>query len=299
MAAKMEGARGVKVDVIVVPFDSGLRDTRMGRGPDHLLRLGLVDLLQSLGAEVRVKHVAPPADVFPAEIRVAFELQRAVAEMVTNTRRLGGFPLVLSGNCNTAVGTVAGIHTATGSIPLVCWFDAHGDFNTPETTVAGFFDGMAVSILTGRCWRELTAQVPGFRAVPEDGVIMVGTRDLDRLERELLDSSAIRVEKLSSATGSTVASALAASAAREVYVHIDLDVIDSAEGRANGYAGPGGLSRSALLAALSSIQEAAEVGGAALTAYDPEYDVTGSVAQIALDSAAQLIGSAGYGAEPR
>jgi hypothetical protein len=68
----------MKVEVIAVPYDSGRHSARMGRGPDHLLELGVVNVLQSAGAEVRVHHVAPAPDVFPAEIPMAFDLQRAL-----------------------------------------------------------------------------------------------------------------------------------------------------------------------------------------------------------------------------
>jgi len=62
----------------------------------------------------------------------------------------------------------------------VLWFDAHGDFNTPESTLGGFLDGMALAIATGRCWTGLAATVPGFTPVAEENVVLVGARDLDR-----------------------------------------------------------------------------------------------------------------------
>ena len=67
---------------------------------------------------------------------------------------------MLAGNCNTALGSVAGLDhlDRTG----VVWFDAHGDFNTPETTVTGSFDGMALAMLTGRCWTGLYIACPAF-----------------------------------------------------------------------------------------------------------------------------------------
>ena len=56
----------MKVDLIVVPFDSGLRDARMGRGPGHLLDLGLVEALEKSGADVTVHTVEPNTDSFCA-----------------------------------------------------------------------------------------------------------------------------------------------------------------------------------------------------------------------------------------
>ena len=68
------------------------------------------------------------------------------------------FPLVLAGNCNAAVGVVAGL----GPGAAVLWCDAHADFNTPETTTGGFLDGMGLATVTGRCWTSMAARVPGF-----------------------------------------------------------------------------------------------------------------------------------------
>ena len=72
------------------------------------------------------------------------------------------------------------------------WFDAHADFNTPETSPSGFLDGMAVAILTGRCWRSLAAQITGFEVVPESRVALVGIRDLDPPEADALAASRVR-----------------------------------------------------------------------------------------------------------
>jgi arginase len=85
--------------------------------------------------------VVPEADP-PAEVAVAFELDRLVSEQVCEAVAEGEFPLVLSGNCNTSIGTLAGV----GPEGLgVVWFDAHADFNTPETTTTGFMDGMGLA----------------------------------------------------------------------------------------------------------------------------------------------------------
>jgi arginase len=278
----------VNVDVIAVPYDSGLRATRMGRGPDHLLALGIAEQLQALGNEVHVRHVEPPADVFPSEIRMALELQCAVALAVTEAAQRGVFPLVLSGNCNIAVGIVAAIRAVRGRSPAVCWFDAHADFNTPESTIGGFLDGMAVSMLTGHCWRELTAQVPGFEPVPEAQVLLLGARDIDPLERELLERSSIRIAARPAHPGADVDAIIAAAGAPDLYLHLDLDALDVSEGRANGYAVTGGLSRSDLFAAIDAIGSRGAIRAAAITAYDPECDRGGGIGRIAIEAASRI-----------
>jgi arginase len=166
--------------IIAVPYDSGHPGLRMGAGPEHLLRNGLGEELRSKHLRLSVTTVRHEGDP-PAEVATAFELDGLVSSQVRRALADGRFPLVLSGNCNTAVGTLAG----AGPEGLgVVWFDAHGEFNTPETTTTGFIDGMGLAIAVGHCWKAMARGVPGFSAVPEENVVMAGVREVDPAEQE-------------------------------------------------------------------------------------------------------------------
>jgi arginase len=262
------------VELVVVPFDTALLETRMGAGPKHLVTGGLRERLNERGHAVRVHEIAPDDGALRAEIATAFDLQRRVASAVATACARDALPITLAGNCNTAVGTIAGLGAErTG----VLWFDAHGDFNTPETTVGGFLDGMAIAIVTGRCWTRLSARVPGFAPVAEDRVILGGGRDLDDEESVALASSGV-VHLLPGET-SRLASAIDALAARvtQLYVHVDLDVLDASEGQANAFAGGPGLMLAELLGAIELAAGRIPIAGAAVTAYDPSFDHSGSI----------------------
>ncbi len=280
----------MRVALILIPYDSGRRGERLGAGPLRLLDAGLERRLSAAGHHVWVHIAEPPADLWRAEIGTAFALARAVAELVRQAAADGSFPVVLSGNCGPAAhGAVAGL----GGAPAVVWFDAHGDFNTPETTVGGFLDGMSLATLSGRCWSGLAAGVPGFRPVPEAAVALVGARDLDPLETESLAASGIRRV----AAGSVRAELPAALAAlRRVrtgaYLHLDLDVLDPSEGRANPYAAPGGLIHEDLEWAIATTGGALPLQAAALTAYDPAGDTDGRVCEAALSLTLALVAAA-------
>lgn len=271
------------VDLIVVPFDSGRRNVRMGRGPGHLLDAGIVEALERAGAIVTVNVVEPAAQTFGSEISTSFELQRLVAGRVADALQRGAFPLVLSGNCNTAVGTVGGLTAFSGEPPAVCWLDAHGDFNTPDTTTTGFLDGMAVAMIAGRCWRGLTSAVPGFVPVPESRILMIGARDLDDLEARNLDRSQVR----RSAPRNAVEH-LETIDPKQIYLHVDLDVFDTSEGNANGFAVEGGLTRADFLELVRSLRRKSPIGAAAITAYDPSCDPENRIAQLAIEIAVAI-----------
>src|SRR6266705_3835940 len=172
------------IQLLAVPYDSGNRGRRMGAGPEALLDSGLQQTLRAKGHRVQVKIAELPADAWHAEIQTSFELMRMLAAAVREARDWNRLPIVLAGNCNTAVGTLAGLGAdSTG----VAWFDAHGDFNTPETTRSGFLAGTAVAIITGRCWTQLADTVPGFKPIADERVCLIGTRVRDCLECALLD----------------------------------------------------------------------------------------------------------------
>src|SRR5205823_8700182 len=105
---------------------------RMGRGRARLLAT-IEPVLARAGHELRTFEIAVSSD-FPAEIAAAFDLSASVAAHVRDLRRDGWFPLVLSGNCNMAVGAVSGCGCRRTD---VVWFDAHGEATTPETTTSG------------------------------------------------------------------------------------------------------------------------------------------------------------------
>ena len=282
---------GSEVRVILAPYDAGYRGIRMGRGPEHLLENGLEERLRSGGHGVKTVMVQPDK-VPPFEVAAAFELDRLVSNEVRAATAAGEFPLVLSGNCNTAVGTIAGV--GTEGLGIV-WFDAHADFETPETTTTGFTDGMGLAITSGYCWSAMAANVPCFRPVPEANIALVGTRDLSRAERKRLEGSEVAVVEsglmkqkgLSEASGAAI-EALQARVER-VYVHLDLDVLDPDEaGPANEFAVPDGLALEELEEAIRMIHERFDVAAAGIASYDPAFDAEGTVLRAALAGAKKL-----------
>jgi arginase len=122
--------------------------------------------------------------------------------------------------------------------------------------------------------------------VPPERVVLVGARDFEPTEEERLARSSITRAD----TGSLSAALDALAEHTEaVYVHIDLDVLDPSEGRANGWAVGGGLSADELDAALRAITSRFEIAAAAFTAYDPACDEEGRIPRIAARVAPRLL----------
>ena len=270
--------------IIQVPYDSGYKNYRMGRGPGHILRHLKAEKNFPVD-EVEVQ------DRFALEVGTSFAVARQLAEKVCKVADRGDFPLVLAGGCISCVGTLAGLGAPP---PAIIWLDAHGDFNTPETTISGFLDGMALATAVGRCWGKLTGTVPGFRPVPESQTVLVGAREFDVTERALLDSSAVHLidpqcirnhgwraeleplcEKIQTHTA-------------RAYLHIDLDVLDSDTACVNQFAAAGGLALTELLGIVSLVRERFALAATAITAYDPEYDEGEKAVKAAVDVIREL-----------
>jgi len=137
-------------------------------------------------------------------------------------------PLLLSGDCPAALGAVAGLqrrHRDRARDLAVVWLDAHGDFNTPTITISGYLGGMALAMLTGRA-PEVFCDALGPQPVADTHVVLADARDLDPAERDALVASQVRRVP---ADPAAITAALDRLGRTPVYLHLDVDVIDSAE----------------------------------------------------------------------
>ena len=275
--------------LIAWPFHNGLQDVSMGAGAtrlagDELLQAGI----EAAGWTVSHDRVEP-VEESDAEIARVIELVRRLQARVRLAVDEGALPLVLAGNCNSALGTVAGVGTQQLG---VVWFDAHADFDDPDENTSGFFDVMGLAMLTGRGWRALRATIPNRAQIPESNVLLAGVRDLEPYQRRRLGSSRVLVAP-GSIEPDRFASALADLSSRvsRVYLHVDLDALDISQARANEYAAAGGPSLARLLECVALVCQRLTVAAAAITAFDPSLDADGRT----LAAARQLAGAIAAG----
>jgi arginase len=263
----------MNIQIIQVPYDSGHKNLRTGRGPGHFLQHKVDQILRENGHQVDSYHIETNAS-FTTEVGTSIELNRSLAEQVRSAISGNTFPIVLSGNCNSCLGTIAGI----GQNELgIVWLDAHGDFNTPETTITGFLDGMGLAMAAGRCWRSLLSTIPGFSPIPEANILHIGARDLDPEEEILMRQSDMEVirpgegENYLLKAVDTALDKLRDKVAR-IYIHVDMDVLDTGEALPNYLAVPGGPSVEAVEEMIGMIKERFEVRAGAIASFDPSYD---------------------------
>ena len=274
----------LRTRVILSPYDSGHCRKRMGCGPERVLESGLEPLFSRMGVEFESEEVAPDHP-FPAEINSAFQLARKISERVRACREAGAFPIVLSGNCNAAVGTVSGCGPENTGI---IWFDGHGEATTPETTRSGFLDGMPISILVGRAWHTLAKSVSGFSPISGSRIVLFGARDLEAAEITLLEEAGVQqiatVEQLRRSLSTL------ARETKSVYVHVDLDVLDASVATSNQWTPPGGITLGTLLHAIEEVKIHAKIAALGIASYDPEMDRDGRALAAAVAVAEAVLG---------
>lgn len=276
------------VSVIAVPYELDRRRYGVGRGPELLLERGAAEALGASGATVETEMVEL-TEHSSNEAEGCFELIRRVGDRVSAAADRGAFPVILSGSCCfAALGVTAGLGEGA---PGVVWFDAHSDFNTPETTTSGYFDGMGLAVLIGDAWRGMLRTVPGARPLPATAVVQGGVRDFDDDdERRLRESGIKSLRPGELASGAALAAALDALEPEPtgLYLHVDLDVLDSEAARVNIYSVPDGISADQLVSRVEQVFETGTVKAMSLTAYDPECDRERRVPPVA----ARLLGAA-------
>jgi arginase len=253
------------VIVFVVPYDSGRREVRMGRGPGALLSGGLEGALRAPGREIGIDAIEATGS-FQAENATAFELMRLVSDRVREAAGSGVF-------------------------------DGHADLNTPHTSRSAFLDGMGLAIIVGDCWEAMAGTIPGFKPILEENVVLVGARDFGAEERERLARSGVTVVEPESVRREGAVEALGgpldALRARvsKVYVHLDLDVLDPGlVAPANGFAPPDGFAVDEVALAIREVAGRVTIAAAGIASYDPSSDEGGRVSRAGIALARELAG---------
>jgi arginase len=150
-----------------------------------------------------------------------------IADEISAGLRAGKNIVLAGGNCNSLPAMIGGLQQGLGQTKRIglVWFDAHGDFNTPKTTLSGMLGGMPVAVSAGLCYGDWRIACRQEVALPTDRIVMVDVRNLDPDEEKLIKSTDVAVVPVE---GSEFESAIDQLAEKVdlIYLHIDLDILD-------------------------------------------------------------------------
>jgi arginase len=193
-------------------------------------------------------------------------VRERAAEALSRTPDLA---ITIGGDCGTSLAAVAHASKRTEGDVVVLWLDAHPDLNTPESSPSGGFGGMALRAIAGDGADGLALDADA-RIAPSR-LVLGGIRAIDDEERRFIDEhevSVLTVEDLSDPT--VVIGALEATGASNVFVHVDLDVLDPSALAGLSYPMPFGVDAPTLAALLREVVARFPLAGAGIAGFAPK-----------------------------
>ncbi len=286
--------------IVGVPMDLGQSRRGVDMGPGALRYAGLKRRLKNLGCTVRDcgNVEIPVRDTLPKAGGMAFlpavvEACEAIYQRGREAMAAGDVPIFLGGDHSIALGTVA---AASEQGPIgVLWIDAHGDFNTPETSPSGNLHGMPLAALTGTGAPEMVNLGRPGAKVAAHNVMLIGIRDLDSQEREALRASGAGIYTMREIDDRGIGPVAREALGRlghlsQVHVSLDMDALDPREAPGVGTPVTGGLSYREAHLLMEIIAETATIGSIDVVEINPILDLSNRTAELATELLLSALG---------
>lgn len=293
----------MRIDIIGVPIDLGADRRGVDMGPSAIRYAHLQRQLEDLGYEVEDKGnvevpIAEMCRISEPKLKYIdciVPMARRVAGAVATSMKAGRFPLVLGGDHSLSLGSVRGAarHRKLGLI----WVDAHGDFNTPETTPSGNIHGMPLAALTGlgearlvRLWKEPAPVVDPRR------VAIIGARNLDPGEKVNLREAGVMVMGMEQIDRLGMVAAMEKAIERVsrdvdgIYLSFDMDSLDPRHAPGVGTPVAGGLTYREAHLICEMIAETGSLVGMDVVEVNSILDVQNQTAQLAVEFTLSALG---------
>ncbi len=295
----------MQIEVFGVPLDFGAGRRGVDMGPSALRYAELIPGLESLdhrvvdhgNLQVPVSETCQPGDPRLKYMEPIIAVGQALAAQVSQTLTAGGIPLVLGGDHSVALGSVLGAARAR-KLGLI-WLDAHGDFNTQETTPSGNVHGMPLAAICGYGAEPLVTlggMEQSSATVAPHNIAIVGVRDLDVKEKPLLRSSGVAVYSMEAVDRYGIKEVMcraldvACRGTDGIYLSLDLDVVDPMFAPGVGTPVPGGLTFREAHLAVELIAESCRLAGMDLVEVNPILDQRNMTAELAVQLALSAFG---------
>lgn len=287
------------VQIIGVPIDLGQANRGVDLGPGAIRYAGLASSLEKLGYAVQDLGNLPvpvrdalrdQGSSFVPTIRQVCEAAYLAGQQAIER---GALPIFLGGDHSISIGTIGGVthHEPAG----VIWIDAHGDFNTAETSASGNVHGMSLALLLGQGDQALTQVGRAETKLNAADVVMIGVRALDGEERRRLVASGMTIytmrdvdERGMSAVASEALAKL--KHRRRLHVSLDIDALDPLDSPGAGTLVPGGLTYREAHLLMETIADTSRLCSMDIVEINPILDEHNRTARMAVDLAVSLFG---------
>jgi arginase len=281
-------------------------------GPSAIRLAGLKDALKEIGheSEESFPPVSAPAQEYldEGDPRAKFlapiaEACAVLASQVEKTMEDGIFPLVLGGDHSIALGTLSGLgsfYRRRNESWGCLWVDAHGDFNTPETTLSGNIHGMSLAAACGYGREELVKLNGDFRKLDPKNTALVGVRDLDPYEKDTMRKAGLRVYTMTAVDRLGIAETTRElikffrERVQRLHVSVDMDALDPMIAPGVGIPLSGGFSYREVLLLAEELSASGLLGSAEVVEVNPVLDLRNQTAKMAVEIIRRLLGGTVY-----
>ncbi|NIN36691.1 MAG: arginase [Gammaproteobacteria bacterium] len=288
------------VQIIGVPIDLGQSHRGVDLGPGALRYAGLEARLEQLGYEVNDygNLYVPVRESLSRERAQRYlpSIQKVCeAACLAGSKAVeeGYIPVFLGGDHSISIGSIAGV--AQREPAGVLWIDAHGDFNTGDSSSSGNIHGMALALLLGLGYPELVAVGGPQATLQAKDVVMIGVRELDPQERHSLRESGVTVYTMRDiderGIGAVTAEALVKLGHRQrLHVSLDIDALDPQAAPGAGTLVDGGLSYREAQLLMEIVADSERLCSLDIVEINPILDNRNKTAQTAVELTASLFG---------
>lgn len=295
------------VHIIGVPLDLGGNRRGTDMGPSAFRIAGLAEQLAALGLSVTDKgDITSPipeakgaGDPKKKYVREIAKVCQRLFQMSLASLDEGALPLALGGDHSLGAGSVAAAsaHQRKRGKPLgLIWVDAHGDMNSPASSGSGNVHGMPLAALLGREPFELARFAGDAPAVLPKHTVLVGIRNLDETEKEIVRASKVHVftmkeiDRLGMSEVMERAISLASRGTGGFHVSFDLDVCDPTVAPGVGTPVKGGLSYRESHVAMEMVSESGRMTSLDLVEVNPTLDLRNTTAELGTELALSALG---------
>ncbi|MCI2430861.1 arginase [Candidatus Acetothermia bacterium] len=292
------------IQVLGVPIDLGAGRRGVDMGPSAIRYAQLAEEIRALGlhcedlgnisvpiAEQSPTRADPQLRYLPFVIEAAERIRNAVISVFSDEQT----PLILGGDHSLSIGTLAAL-AQVWKTPGVIWIDAHGDFNTPQTTPSGNIHGMALAVGTGRGAPQLLEIFRSEKFIDPARVALIGVRSLDPGERMLLKESGVNVFTMADIDRRGLQKILDEALGRvltesdALHISFDMDSIDPDVAPGVGTPVSGGLSYREAHLVMETVAESKLLRSLEVVEVNPILDEHNRTARLAVELIASALG---------
>ncbi len=293
----------MRIRVIGAPMDLGADRRGVDIGASAIRYAGLNDQLRRLGYSVNdIGNIVVPqpesqpiGDPHVKYLEPIVQVSEDLADAVTAALQAGEFPLVLGGDHSIALGSITGVARVHRDIGVI-WVDAHGDFNTHETTPSGNIHGMILGALAGFGHPSLTGIGGWSPKINTRSIVIVGARDLDAREQELLREQKIHVFTMTDIDQRGMSEVIeqaveiASQASHGFHLSLDMDSLDPREAPGVGTPVRGGLTYREAHLAMEVVAASGRMVSMDAVEVNPMLDRENATAQLAVELILSALG---------